>query len=74
MIELSLTEQDVNQLADIQVTANLYADLVVDMIKREKIESFALALGAVHNALRRAAMDSQNVRERVAYLKNRNGT
>lgn len=70
---MAITQEDLKVLSDIQMHASLYADLCVDLIKKEKIESFALSLGSVHNALRRAARDAQNIIDRVNYLEQTHG-
>ena len=67
-----LTKEDLKTIADIQMSAGLYADLVVDLVKKQKFESFALVLGTVHNSLRKAAASAQNVIDRVKYLESLN--
>ena len=68
-MKLDLDQRDLKTLSDIEMTTSLYADLVVDMIKKQKIESFALVLGSIHNALRKAAADAKNVLDRVEFLR-----
>ena len=70
---MALDASDLKVLSDLQMHCSLAADLVVDMIKKERVQSAALTLGSVHNSLRKAAMDSQNLIDRTKYLEKING-
>lgn len=67
-MKLNYTPEDLNLLEQIEHDADLLADKIFKLATREKIESFRLSLGTIHNSLRKASVTSGNVIDRIHYL------